>query len=564
MTAAPPEPAVRLSIPGVQVVARLSTGGMGSVLLARRLGAHGFERLIAVKTVRADLAGRDDIRRMFFDEARLLARLDHPAIVQVHDFGETGDLLYLTMEYVAGVTFAELVEQRGPLPQGVAARLAAEVARGLHAAHELTDLQGRSLWAVHRDVSPQNLLLTFDGHVKIVDFGIALMRDRTAPVTLVGFIKGKPAYMAPEQLRGDAVDRRADVYALGAVLVELLTGRALFGPEAMLAVARGQPADSHVARALEAAALPPSFAALAGKALSPRPEDRFQDAHAMAVALDAVAAAEGAEPIGSFALRELSREREAHRTQLQALLSDGEARAGPAVRPRTLVDLRPEPETLPAGGPETPKDSDQIETRLSRPMPRPEADRETRLVGSAPQSESEAGRAVRRSRGPMAVAALAGFGVLAAAGAALWPRDEEVTAPATPAVVPAAPAPSTLASEVVEVAASAKEPPRAKVRPRPAAEPRLRKAESAAPPAPESPAGTPPETPAGPPGELMVGAEPFALVRIDGREAGVTPLTLKLAPGPHEVLLVSPESGEVRLRRPITLAPGEHRRITVP
>jgi serine/threonine-protein kinase len=147
---------------GLEILALLGEGGMGEVLLAKKRGAHGFTKLFAVKTVKADLAKRSDVRAMFLDEARLVASLVHPAIAQVHDFGEVDGQLYLAMEYVAGVPFSRWIQGSGPLLKPVvAAKLIAEVCRGLHAAHEQADQAGRLLDVVHRDVSPQNLFFTY-------------------------------------------------------------------------------------------------------------------------------------------------------------------------------------------------------------------------------------------------------------------------------------------------------------------------------------------------------------------------------------------------------------------
>ena len=202
-----------------EILARLSTGGMGEVLLGRRHGALGFEKLCAVKTIRGDLTSRADFRAMFLDEARLVARLDHPSIAQVYDFGEEGSTLYLAMEYVPGVPLSQLLKAgRAPFPPSIAARMIADVLRGLHYAHEVTDVSGQPLGVVHRDVSPQNIILTFEGRMKILDFGIAITKDREAPDTAVGVLKGKPSYMAPEHLRGGAVDRRADVFSASVVI----------------------------------------------------------------------------------------------------------------------------------------------------------------------------------------------------------------------------------------------------------------------------------------------------------------------------------------------------------
>src|SRR5690242_21519079 len=170
---------------------------MGAVLLARRRGPGRFEQLVAIKTIRPEHAGSPQVRAMFLDEARILAGLGHANVAAVHDFGEEGGSLYMAMEYVAGISFRDLVEL-GP-PPAVIARAIAEAARGLHAAHELRDLSGTPLGLVHRDISPENLMLGYDGHVKVIDFGIALVKNRQAQVTEFGMLKGKPPYRSPEQ-----------------------------------------------------------------------------------------------------------------------------------------------------------------------------------------------------------------------------------------------------------------------------------------------------------------------------------------------------------------------------
>ncbi len=152
---------------------------------------------------------------MFLDEAAILARLNHPGIATVHDFGEEGGTLYMVMEYVAGLPLRELATQR--LPPAIVARAIAEACRGLHAAHEARDPSGALMGVVHRDISPDNLMLGFDGHVKVIDFGIALVKNRQAPVTEFGTVKGKPPYMSPEQVKNEPIDRRSDVFSLGVV-----------------------------------------------------------------------------------------------------------------------------------------------------------------------------------------------------------------------------------------------------------------------------------------------------------------------------------------------------------
>ncbi len=179
-----------------EILYELKSGGMGSVLLARRRGIGAFEQLVAIKTIRSEHASTPAARAMFLDEAALLARLVHPGVANVYDFGEEQGALYMVMEYVAGIPFRELVDLHPP--PTIAARAIAEACRGLHAAHELRDLHGQLLGVVHRDISPDNLMLGYDGHVKVIDFGIALVKNRSAPVTEFGTVKGKQPYMSPE------------------------------------------------------------------------------------------------------------------------------------------------------------------------------------------------------------------------------------------------------------------------------------------------------------------------------------------------------------------------------
>src|SRR5580693_7791810 len=208
---------------------------MGAVLIGRRRGLGAFEQLVAIKTIRPEYAASPAVRAMFLDEAAILARLNHPGVASVYDFGEDGGTLYMAMEFVAGIAFREFGDMRPP--PIIAARAVAEACRGLNAAHEVRDLHGNVLGLVHRDISPDNLMLGYDGHVKVIDFGIALVKNRQAPVTEFGTIKGKPPYMSPEQVKNDPMDRRSDVFSLGVVLWELLTHQLLFDGDSLYAIA---------------------------------------------------------------------------------------------------------------------------------------------------------------------------------------------------------------------------------------------------------------------------------------------------------------------------------------
>jgi serine/threonine-protein kinase len=215
-------PAPRIAAIGnFQILGELSVGGMGEVFVARTAGSRGRDELRAVKLIRDELAFRPNIRSMFQDECSLLSRIEHPGVTRVFGSGEESGALYLVMEYVAGIQVEEL---NRPLPPAIAVKMIADVCRALHAAHESTNAEGALLGIVHRDISPRNLMLTFDGHVKVIDFGIAFMHERVSRETQAGMLKGRPSYMAPEQFRSERVDRRTDVYSICVVLHELLTG----------------------------------------------------------------------------------------------------------------------------------------------------------------------------------------------------------------------------------------------------------------------------------------------------------------------------------------------------
>jgi serine/threonine protein kinase len=224
---------------GKYVVQRkLAEGGMAEIFVASSFGPEGFEKQVIIKRIRAGLASDPAFIKMFVSEARLVSRLNHANIVQIFDFDRHEDTFYIAMEYVRGVSLAQAHsrarELQVPVPPLVAAQVAIEVARGLSFAHRLTE-HGEPLGIVHRDVTPQNILLSYEGAVKLTDFGIAKAGTRASTV---GMLKGKFAYMSPEQSRGEPVDSRTDVFALGITLWELLTGQQLFDAESDIAVLR--------------------------------------------------------------------------------------------------------------------------------------------------------------------------------------------------------------------------------------------------------------------------------------------------------------------------------------
>ena len=228
-----PEPVLEVGqrLGEYEILAPIQTGGMARLFRARRLGAHGFRREVAIKCVHPDLHGEPSYTHMLVDEALMTARIAHPNVIRVDDLVEHDGACFLVMEYVDGFSLGEvldaLVDRGRAMGEALATHVATEVAAGLHAAHEATHPDGRRLDLVHRDVSPPNVLLTRDGHVKVIDFGVAKASGRGVRTT-AGTIKGKFRYMSPEQARGKPVDRRTDVYALGIVLWEMLVMRPLF------------------------------------------------------------------------------------------------------------------------------------------------------------------------------------------------------------------------------------------------------------------------------------------------------------------------------------------------
>jgi serine/threonine protein kinase len=214
-----------------EIVGHLATGGMAEVLLARLRGPHGFERPLVIKRMLPHLAADPLMVDMFLDEARIIANLRHPNLVHVHELGREGADLFMAMEFLEGESVAGVCRRLARLGTNLdfalAAHVVAEACAGLHAAHEATTPDGRPLEIVHRDVSPQNVFVEYSGAVHVIDFGIATNVDRVGR-TEAGTVRGKFEYLAPEHIEGRTVDRRADVFALGVVLFELVTGRRLY------------------------------------------------------------------------------------------------------------------------------------------------------------------------------------------------------------------------------------------------------------------------------------------------------------------------------------------------
>ena len=270
----------------------LGRGGMGTVEAALEVGdadadRAGYQRVVALKRLLPDSA-RDTRRvEMFMREARLAAMLDHPNVVRAFDYGEIDGELFLALEYIEGQPLSRvlraLAEAKGTLDVTLAAHVLAEVCEGLHAAHELKDEAGQPLALVHRDVSPQNVMLSYDGHVRLLDFGVAKIEAES--VTKTGEVKGKTAYMSPEQAMGDDIDRRSDLFGVGAVLYECLTLQRMWGDGTDMDVIRKLALERppRLEDALPGA--PTDLYALYTRLVGREAQDRPASAHDVAVAL---------------------------------------------------------------------------------------------------------------------------------------------------------------------------------------------------------------------------------------------------------------------------------------
>jgi serine/threonine-protein kinase len=273
-----------------ELLVPIASGGMAMVWAARLKGTHGFQKIVAIKTMLPNLSEDEQFQKMFLDEARLASRIRHPHVVEIHDLGEKEGVLYLVMEWIDGVPLNQLMKlskKEGGIPFPVAVRIVTQACAGLHAAHELRSDSGELEGLVHRDVSPQNILVTYEGVAKVVDFGVAKATAMGEGATRAGQIKGKVGYMAPEQVRGDAIDRKVDVFALGILLYAVTTGKHPFRKEneaaTMFAIASPEPV---IAPRRFMPDYPQKLQDVLLKALEKDTEKRYQTANDLLKALD--------------------------------------------------------------------------------------------------------------------------------------------------------------------------------------------------------------------------------------------------------------------------------------
>jgi eukaryotic-like serine/threonine-protein kinase len=453
----------------------IAAGGMAMVWAARMKGTRGFQKIVAVKTMLPKLSEDIAFEQMFLDEASLASQVRHPHVVEILDLGEQDGVLYLVMEWIDGTPLNQLMraaKTSGGIPLPVGVRIVMQACAGLQAAHELRDEKGQLVGLVHRDISPQNVLVTFDGVTKVVDFGVAKATAVGGGATAAGQIKGKIAYMAPEQIKGATIDRRVDVFAMGVVLYALTTGKHPFRKESeagtMYRICSPEPAMSP--RKL-VPGYPAALERVVMQSLAKDPAKRYPTANDLLRALDQslpqsmrVSTDEG---VAAFVRGLIGDKQEERRNQLQLAIETAEQRAqSRRLSLREVLDSNPPPPPIgsvtPSGAsgisrtPQSSNDAGPVST--THPTL-------SSVHASALVSETWAQAAPRKSRTMLVIGALAvAAAVVVGAVLMLGGASAKDTAAAAP---PAAPASPTEA-----IAQKAAEPePKPEQEPEPAAAP---------------------------------------------------------------------------------------------
>ncbi len=597
-----------------ELLAPLGKGGMASVFLARLRGPSGFEKLLAIKRIHPALTEDPRFVDMFLDEARVAAALQHPNIAQVFELGHEGPVYFLAMEYLHGEHLGDVLgraaKDGAPLPVELACWIVARVAEALHHAHEATDALGRPLSIIHRDVSPQNIFVTYAGNAKLTDFGVAKASSNVVE-TDTGTVKGKFAYMAPEQALGHEIDRRVDVFALGTVLWEALAGRRLFraatDAQTLLNVTR-----------CEVPPLPPirrevseDLDSIVQCALAADPSGRFETAGALARALSRQCTDVSAEDVRAWMHAHFRAEEERKRafvtgvaegeepTVVQEGSSSGVVARGGRSEPAADASSEAPTRAAPRAAPKESPAQATAEPARSRVPTLPDGHAEaTHAVGErAVITEPAAPVArARRSSPALLVAALAVL-LLAGGGVAAWLALDSMTDDARAAEAArerassaAPPSPGPLAREAneAEPAGEATDP----APPPPAGEPPLEDEGAAQAPelargldpppidpapapidevaAPQAPAPAPraPRGPALPPGTLQVSIAPahagprYGWVRVGGERRPLPAVLRDVPAGPTWVHYQIGEAPERRAR--VRVEPGRTTIVQLP
>ena len=324
----------------------IAKGGMAVVFAARMRGTRGFQKIVAVKTIRSEMTEDPQFEQMFLDEASLASKIRHPHVVEILDLGEDKGVLYLVMEWIDGEPLHVILKEaanKGGVPLPVAVRVTSHLAAGLHAAHELRDDAGKLYAVVHRDISPQNVLVTDEGVAKLVDFGVAKAKGRSGGETAAGQVKGKVSYMAPEQATGGTVDRRSDIFSLGIVLYMMTTGKHPFRRENDAATLMNICSNARAYRPSKLVpGYPPKLEMVVMQAIEKDPVKRFPTANDMLRALDqalpASMRASTDEEVASFIRGLVGHRLDKRRAAIREALVLADDRKSPTVRPPRLMD----------------------------------------------------------------------------------------------------------------------------------------------------------------------------------------------------------------------------------
>jgi eukaryotic-like serine/threonine-protein kinase len=515
----------------------LARGGMAEVFLARMSGVGGFAKLLVIKRILPHLNDDPEFHEMFLNEGRVAARLNHPNVCQVYELGEVDGRVFLAMEYLEGLAWAELAPSL-PRGRGVELRVAASVigpiCEGLRYAHEFTDVDGTPMPIVHRDVSPQNLFITTEGVCKLLDFGVSKVLTEGSR-TRTGMLKGKLPYMAPEQIRGEPTDARADVFSMGVVLWESLTGRRLFQRDSDYQIWKAITEEDVPRVTSEVAGLPPQIDHVVSRALERDAARRYPTIRAFAADLRDVAARAG----GTFDTATLG----------GILKSLGAVKLADKIGKVSRAIGRP--------------------SRMSAPPPLPAAI--TQELKTIEQSDTHSVqlrdasvKLRRRPHGSKIAIAVAALAIVVGIGAGLlWSRDSEPVAAQVEdahvmvAVVAADAAEQAVIEHWDEVdPATIGEPlpdPQKREPPRddpPARRPTRRPTKKPVEPKPAV------EAAVVEPGFYSVDSKPYATIYIDDKSYGETPLfKVQLTPGKHRIRAVRADGKSQRLS--ITIQPGK-------
>ncbi|HVK67286.1 MAG TPA: serine/threonine-protein kinase [Polyangium sp.] len=320
----------------------IAQGGMATVWAARQKGSRGFQKTVAIKTMLPSLLDDPQFEQMFLDEASLAARIHHPNVAEILDVGEQDDTIYIVMEWVDGEALSVLTKTAKrndvPVPQRIALRIVRQACAGLHSAHELRDDHDQLLDLVHRDVSPQNILVSYDGIVKLVDFGVAKALGRAGGETTAGQLKGKVPYMSPEQALGQKVDRRTDVFAMGIVLYRLTTGLHPFLGENDMATMKNIISRPLLPPRMKNPSFPVELERVLLTCMKKDPNERYQTMLELDAALERVLALSGAsvvdDDIGAFTRSVMGDRGQKRRAALRdAVRAADERAAGIAMSP---------------------------------------------------------------------------------------------------------------------------------------------------------------------------------------------------------------------------------------